>query len=100
MKQTIRIKFVDFYKEFNYKTNIIYNIILKHYNVEIVDNPDYLIYSVFGTEHYNYDCIKIFYSGENLDQLYINKKARVCQANTLQFTKRIEKKLQSMYTIN
>ncbi len=66
MKQTIRIKFVDFYKEFNYKTNIIYNIILKHYNVEIVDNPDYLIYSVFGTEHYNYDCIKIFYSGENL----------------------------------
>lgn len=66
MKKTIRINYVDFYEGFNYKTNIVYNILEKHYNVEIVDNPDYLIFSVFGTENYNYDCVKIFYSGENL----------------------------------
>jgi len=38
------------------------------YDIVLVDDPDYLFYSVFGTEHANpkYDrCVKIWFTGEN-----------------------------------
>lgn len=64
MKKTIRLKFVDFWKEFNVNDNEFLDALNKHFNVEQCDNPDYIIYSVFGYEHLHYDCIRIFYSGE------------------------------------
>ncbi len=33
--------------------------------IEVDNNPDYVFYSVFGCEHIKYDCVRIFYSGEN-----------------------------------
>lgn len=65
-KKIIKIKFVDFYKGFDYKNNLLYRTLKKNYDVQIVDNPDYLFFSVFGIENYDYNCVKIFYSGENL----------------------------------
>ena len=38
----------------------------KDYDVELSDNPDYLFYNESAYEHLNYNCIKIFYTGENL----------------------------------
>ena len=39
----------------------------KKYDVEVSDDPDYLIYSIFGYENLQYDsCVKIFYVGENI----------------------------------
>ena len=38
-------------------------------NAEIIideENPDYLIYSCFGKDFLTYNCIRIFYSGENM----------------------------------
>lgn len=61
----IKIKFVDFWKNFDYKKSIIYDCLKDNYEIEISDNPDYLFYSVFGNENLNYDCVKIFYTGEN-----------------------------------
>lgn len=66
--QSIKIKFVDFWKNnFILSDVILYDRLSKLFNIELSETPDYLIYSVFGREHltpcYD-DCIKICYSGE------------------------------------
>lgn len=66
MKKEIQIKFVDFWNGFDDKDNFIYKILAEKYNVILSDQPQYLIYSVFGCENTKYDCIKIFYTGENV----------------------------------
>lgn len=67
MKQTIKIKFVDFWLNFNPKDNYFYNFLNIHYNVQFSDNPDYLFFSVYGYNHLQYsNCIKIMYTGENV----------------------------------
>ncbi len=38
----------------------------KYYEVEISDNPDYIFYTDASYDHLNYDCIKIYYTGENV----------------------------------
>ena len=64
--KTIYLKFVDFWQEFNVVSNIFLDHLKKHYNVILSDNPDYVIYSVFGHEYLKYDCIRIFYTCENI----------------------------------
>ena len=65
MKKHIRIKFVDFWDDFIPENNLFYQILAGRYDVELSDEPEYLFYSVFGEEYLRYDCIKIFYTGEN-----------------------------------
>lgn len=65
MKKHIRIRFVDFWDDFVPENNIFYQLLSQHYEVELSDTPDYIFCSVFGEEHLNYDCVKIFYTGEN-----------------------------------
>ena len=65
MKKHIRIRFVDFWDDFVPENNIFYQLLSEHYEVELSDTPDYIFCSVFGEEHLNYDCVKIFYTGEN-----------------------------------
>ena len=36
------------------------------YDVRVCDDPDYIVYSAFGHEHLNYNCIRIFYTGEEI----------------------------------
>lgn len=65
--KTVKIKFVGFWNGFNPELNPIYTILKKHYNVQIVDDPDYIICSMFGEpyEYCQYPQIRIMYSGEN-----------------------------------
>lgn len=66
-KKTIKLNFSDFYNGFDKINNQFYQIISKKYNIIIdEENPDYLIYSCFGKEFLRFDCIRIFYTGENL----------------------------------
>jgi hypothetical protein len=65
MKKHIRIKFVDFWDDFVPENNLFYQLLCEHYDIELCDEPDYLFCSVFGEEHLQYDCVKIFYTGEN-----------------------------------
>ena len=65
MKRNIRIGFVDFWDGFDVNDNFFVNLLSRRYNVEVSDSPDYLFYSVFGSEHLRYDCVSIFYTGEN-----------------------------------
>ena len=65
--KTIKIWFTDFYKGFEPTNNYFYSLLSNMYNVQIEkNNPDYLIYSCYGSDFLNYDCIKIYYTGENL----------------------------------
>lgn len=65
--KTVKIKFVGFWNGFNPEQNIIYQILKKHYDVKIVDDPDYVICGVFGVpyEYLKYPQIRIMDSGEN-----------------------------------
>lgn len=60
----IKINFVDFWKDFDKENNEFTNILRLRYNVEISNQPDYIFYSTFGRKYLDYDCIRIFYTGE------------------------------------
>jgi hypothetical protein len=64
-----RIKFVDCYPSWAYlPNNYILTRLQSHFNLEIVEEPDYLFYSVIGFEHAHprYDhCVKIWFTDEN-----------------------------------
>ena len=62
----IKVNFVDFWPGFNATDNYFYNLLKKNFCVEISDKPDYLFFSVFGSENNLYSCIKIYFSGENI----------------------------------
>lgn len=65
MKRTIKVAFTDQYRGFNEKDNAFLDMLKEKYNVEVTrDHPDYLIYSVFGSDYLDYDCVRIFYTGE------------------------------------
>jgi alpha(1,3/1,4) fucosyltransferase len=65
MREKIRIDFSDFSAGFDKKSNFFCDLLSTRYDIEITDRPDFLIYSVFGTDYLNYDCIRILYTGEN-----------------------------------
>lgn len=63
----IRIWFTDFWPGFDAKDNFILNAI--PLDVPIVfdqKKPDIVFYSCFGIDHRRFECIRIFYTGENL----------------------------------
>tara|TARA_B100000963_G_scaffold335460_1_gene329605 strand:+ start:8206 stop:9177 length:972 start_codon:yes stop_codon:yes gene_type:complete len=62
----IKINFSDFWPDFDNHNNRFLSILKKNYKVIFSEKPDYLIYSCYGNKHLNYDCIKIFYTGENI----------------------------------
>lgn len=65
--KAIRIHFSDFSSDFVVEECFFYKVLSAHYRLILdSENPDYLFYSCFGQEHLKYDCIRIFYTGENL----------------------------------
>jgi hypothetical protein len=66
MKRKIKIDFSDFWGGFDKTNNYFYNLLKDEFEIEISNNPDYLFFSIFGNNHKNYNCVKIFYTGENV----------------------------------
>lgn len=69
-KKKIKIKYCK-YNKFDENTPqtssyFINNILKKHYDVEISEDPDYVFYHESTREYLKYDCIRIFYTGENI----------------------------------
>ena len=64
--KTIRLKFSGMGGHFDPEDNFIINILRTRYSVELSDNPDYLIYSVNSSDYLKYNCIRLFYTAENL----------------------------------
>ena len=65
---TIKIDFCGFWSSFNKEKNLFSILLSKHFNVEISDNPDFVICSNRGKpfEYMQYDCPRIMFMGENL----------------------------------
>lgn len=51
-------------QEIDYNNNEIFCWLKERYDVEFSDDPEYLFYSVYSDNFLNYDCIRIFYTGE------------------------------------
>lgn len=82
MKQKIKIKLTDFWRSFDEKDNFFIKFLGTYYDIEISDEPDFLIYSCYNNDGYlkwkrgprknaaeefrKYDCIRIFYTLENV----------------------------------
>ncbi len=67
MMKIIKLWFSDFYEGFDPTNNYLHNLLYDIYKVELSsENPDYLIFSCYGNDFLNYDCVRIFYTGENL----------------------------------
>ena len=66
--KTIKIKYVDFWPNFKLEEDLLYQILMEspEYDIQICDDPDYIVYSMFGHEHLKYNCIRIFFTGEDL----------------------------------
>jgi hypothetical protein len=62
----IRINFCDFWPNFNKERNYLVELLKTRFTIEITDKPDFLIYSVLGNEHKKFNCVKIFFTGENV----------------------------------
>lgn len=45
---------------------LIVSLLKKHYDIEFSEDPEYLFYNEGDYEHLNYQCIKVFYTGENI----------------------------------
>ena len=65
MRDRIRLNFADFWPGFVKTDNFFYNRLVARFDVEISDHPDFLIFSCYGRTFRRYDCVRIFYSGEN-----------------------------------
>lgn len=62
----IKINFVDFWPGFDKINNYFYNLLIEKYTVIIDENPDVLFYSCYDNNYLKYNCIRIFYTAENL----------------------------------
>ncbi|MCP9199877.1 glycosyltransferase family 10 [Gramella sp. GC03-9] len=63
----IKIWFTDFYQGFDARNNPFTNLLSEHYKIILDKNsPDFLFFSCYGHDFLNYDCVRIFYTGENI----------------------------------
>lgn len=62
----IKIKFSGMTGRFDPENNFISDILKKRFIVELSDQPDYLFYTIESKDYLNYDCIRIFFTVENL----------------------------------
>ena len=54
----IKIKFADFWTE-DIDEIFLYGFLKKYFRLELSDDPEVLVYSVFGNDHLNYPYIRI-----------------------------------------
>jgi hypothetical protein len=66
VKPVVKVWFSDFWANFIPVESYFFKLLSKVYRVELSDTPDILIYSCYGSEYLQYDCIRIFFSPENM----------------------------------
>jgi hypothetical protein len=65
MKPILKIGFADFVSRFDPRNNYFTNLLSSKYTIEISDDPEILFCSCYSAQRFRYNCIKIFYTGEN-----------------------------------
>ena len=61
----IRLDFCDFSANFSKTNNYFYKLLSERYEIELCDQPDFLIYACYGHEHRLHSGVRIFFSGES-----------------------------------
>jgi len=64
MKRRICIDFCDFWRHVDKHDNFFYNLLSERFEVQICDQPDFLIYTNNGYAHRLQNCVKIYYTHE------------------------------------
>jgi alpha(1,3/1,4) fucosyltransferase len=65
--KTVKIWYTDFWPEFDPRSLFLMDVISPDIRVVLDEkNPDILFYSCFGTVHRTYDCLRVFFTGENV----------------------------------
>ncbi|MDI6774068.1 MAG: glycosyltransferase family 10 [Verrucomicrobiota bacterium] len=67
MMPAIKLNFSDFWPGFDKRDNYFVRLLSPRYDLAIGEQPDYLIYSTFGTEYRKHRGIRIFYTGECIE---------------------------------
>ncbi len=62
----LKLNFFDFWSGFDKLDNHFYYWLSQKYIIIISDTPEIIFYSCFGNEYLKYDCIRIFFTGENV----------------------------------
>lgn len=65
MPQPVRIDFWDFWPGFDRHDNFFTRLLRPRFDLQVVDDPDFLIHSCFGKRHRSFPGIRISYTGEN-----------------------------------
>jgi len=66
-KPVLKVHFTDFWVDFDPENNFFINILRESFLVEIdAVNPDILFYSYKGNNFLNFDCNRVFFTGENI----------------------------------
>jgi hypothetical protein len=61
----IRIDFCDFSANFSKKDFYLFKLLAERFELELCDQPDFLIYCCYGHEHRLHSGVRIFFSGES-----------------------------------
>lgn len=64
--RTIKIQYAGWWDTFQWETYSITQILKKHYDVVVSDEPDYVFCSLYTNDFLKYDCVRIFYTAENV----------------------------------
>ena len=65
----IKLRVVDWWNDdnkANFDANPFIKLLRQKYEVVYSDTPDFILCGPFGDKHFDYDCVKIFYTGENI----------------------------------
>ncbi len=65
MPKRVRIDFCDFWPSFDRHDNFFTQLLRPRFDVQVVDDPDFLIHSCFGKQHRRFQGIRIYYTAEN-----------------------------------
>jgi hypothetical protein len=65
MAPPVRIDFCDFWPSFDRHDNFFTDLLRPHFDVQVVNDPDFLIHSCFGKRHRRFSGIRIYYTAEN-----------------------------------
>ena len=61
----VRIDFCDFHPGFRKTSNFFYDLLRKRFDVELCDQPDFLIYGPYSQQHRLHTGVKIFFNPES-----------------------------------
>lgn len=68
-KRVLNMRILDWWNEdneVNFYSNALIQLLQQKYDVAYSNTPDFILCGPFGYKHLEYDCVRIFYTGENV----------------------------------